>query len=173
MSQKFSSIKVFQMKYFKCLALFALVSTATNVFAAPDYYNFIKSSEGCKYIIYKDSRGNNSVGIGHLLLPTDKVKKVYSEKDVRDFFNKDVAAAEIIARKQFTNFDSLSDDAKEIVVSLAFNLGSGGLSKFKNFKAAIVSKDFTRAAKELKDSNWYKQVGLRGKKYVMILNNMG
>ena len=159
------------MKYFKCLALFALLST--SVFAAPDYYNFIKSSEGCKYIIYKDSMGNKTVGIGHLLLPTDKIKKAYSEKDVRDFFNKDCESAIMIARKHFPNFDSLSDDAKEIVVSLCFNLGSGGISKFKNFKAAIVSKDFTRAAKELKDSNWYLQVGVRGKKYVMILNNMG
>lgn len=160
------------MKYIKCLALFAVLAT-TNVFAAPDYYNFIKSSEGCKYIIYKDTMGNKTVGVGHKLLPTDKIKSVYSEKDVRDFFNKDVTAAEIIAHKHFPNFDSLSDDAKEIVVSLCFNLGSGGISKFKNFKKAITNKDFTRAAKELKDSNWYSQVGLRGKKYVAILNNMG
>lgn len=162
------------MKYIKCLALFALVfTTTTSVFAAPDYYNFIKSSEGCKYIIYKDTMGHKTVGVGHKLLPTDKIKSVYSEKDVRDFFNKDCESAITIARKHFPNFDSLSDDAKEIVVSLSFNLGSGGISKFKNFKAAIVSKDYRKAASELKDSNWYKQVGLRGKKYVMILNNMG
>jgi lysozyme len=155
----------------KTIGLFSLL--AVNCFAAPDYYNFIKSSEGIKYSIYKDSRGNKTVGVGHLMLPTDKIKASYSEKEVRAFFDKDLGAALIIARKHFPNFDSLSDDAKEIVVSLAFNLGSGGLSKFKKFKAAIANKDFTRAAKELRESNWYSQVGVRGKKYVAILNNMG
>lgn len=159
------------MKYFKCLALFALVLTSTSVFAAPDYYSFIKSSEGIKYSIYKDSRGNPTVGIGHLIAPSDQIKKVYTEKEIQAFFNKDCGAAIKIARDTFPNFDSLPDNIKEILVSLSFNLGRGGINKFKNFKAAITNKDYKRAAKELKDSAWHKQVGLRGKKYVSILNN--
>jgi len=49
-------------------------------------------------------------------------------------------------------------------------LGSGGLNKFKNFKKAIARKDYNCAAKELKDSAWFRQVGLRGPKYVKVLN---
>jgi lysozyme len=152
----------------KTIALFSLL--AVNCFAAPDYYNFIKSSEGCKYSIYKDSRGFNTVGVGHKMLPTDKIKASYSEKEIQAFFNKDVAAAEKIARKQFPNFDSLPDNIKEILVSLAFNLGNGGLNKFKNFKKYIHTKDYKNASRELKASAWFKQVGLRGPKYVNILN---
>lgn len=154
----------------KSFGLFALLVTTS--FAAPNYYTFIKSSEGIKYSIYKDSRGNDSIGIGHKIISGDKIKSNYSEKEIQAFFNKDCNAALIIARRQFNNFDSLPDDIKEIIVSLAFNLGEGGISKFKNFKAAITNKDYGRAANELKSSMWYKQVGLRGKKYVAILNNV-
>lgn len=170
MSQKFSRVRVFQMKYFKCLALFA-VFAATNCFAAPDYYSFIKSSEGIKYSIYKDSRGNPTVGIGHLITPSDKIKSVYTEGEIRTFFHKDCSAAVKIARDTFSNFDELPDNIKEIIVSLSFNLGRGGINKFKNFKTAIGNKQYKVAANELKSSMWYKQVGLRGKKYVGILNN--
>ena len=155
----------------KSFGLFALLVTTS--FAAPDYYNFIKSSEGIKYSIYKDSRGSDTVGVGHKIISGDRVKSNYSEKEIQAFFNKDCNAALIIARRQFNNFDSLPDDIKEIIVSICFNLGEGGIKKFVKFKNAIARKDYKRAAKELKDSAWHKQVGVRGKKYVAILNNMG
>ena len=77
-----------------------------------------------------------------------------------------------IAKKVFPSFDKQPKKVQILLVSLTYNLGEGGIQKFKKFRAAIELRDYKRAAKELKDSAWYKQVGKRGPKYVSILENI-
>ena len=44
---------------------------------------------------------------------------------------------------------------------MRFNLGPSRFRRFKKMIAAVKEKDFSRATEEMKDSNWYRQVGKR------------
>ncbi|AJQ94264.1 glycoside hydrolase family protein [Gynuella sunshinyii] len=50
---------------------------------------------------------------------------------------------------------------RRVLINMAFNLGVNGLLKFKNMLAALANRDFSRAAVEMLDSKWARQVGKR------------
>ena len=52
---------------------------------------------------------------------------------------------------------------------MCFNLGKGGLGGFRNFGAAIKRKDYKTAAKEGRDSRWYRQVTNRAERLMKML----
>ncbi len=51
-------------------------------------------------------------------------------------------------RKIVPDFDQLPDPAQEALFDMGFNLGIGGLQKFRNLLAAVASRDWERAAAE-------------------------
>lgn len=61
-------------------------------------------------------------------------------------------------------FKSQSDLRKAVLLDMCFNIGYSGLMKFKKMWIALGSKDYEKAALEMKDSSWYTQVGRRGKR---------
>jgi len=50
-----------------------------------------------------------------------------------------------------------------------FNLGYGGLSKFKNMIAALQSEDYVTASREMLRSKWAKQTGRRATKLASMM----
>ena len=53
---------------------------------------------------------------------------------------------------------NLSSNRQGILTNMAYNMGEGTLSNFKDLKAAIVKGDWKQAQVEMKDSAWSKQV---------------
>jgi GH24 family phage-related lysozyme (muramidase) len=51
-------------------------------------------------------------------------------------------------RQIIPDFDRLPDPAQEALFDMGFNLGIGGLQKFRNLLAAVASRDWERAAAE-------------------------
>jgi GH24 family phage-related lysozyme (muramidase) len=51
-------------------------------------------------------------------------------------------------RQIIPDFDRLPDPAQEALFDMGFNLGIGGLQKFRNLLAAVASRDWQRAAAE-------------------------
>ena len=49
---------------------------------------------------------------------------------------------------------------------MMFNMGYGRLSKFKGMKRGVDAKDWNKAADEMVDSRWYKQVTNRAQRLV-------
>lgn len=137
-----------------------------------DYKNHFVKYEGLKTKTYRDSRGFLTVGIGHKFEKGEKTKENYSNVEIDSFFRSDLKEAQQIAMKVFPSFNSQPDKIKILLVSLCFNLGEGGINKFKDFKKAIDKKQYNVAANELKDSLWYRQTGKRGVSYVSILNSV-
>lgn len=138
-----------------------------------EYFQHLKDYEGYRKNPYKDSVHKFvTVGIGHKFEKGERIKSEYSDSEIRNFFKSDLDDAIRIAKSNFNNFDSLPKGVKVHLVSLAFNLGKGGIRKFVDFKGAIQKKDFKTAAKELKDSIWYNQVGRRAKDYVNFFNSV-
>lgn len=48
----------------------------------------------------------------------------------------------------------LSDARQQVIVCMAYQLGVGGVARFKKMIAAIERADFTAASAEMLDSNW-------------------
>lgn len=63
--------------------------------------------------------------------------------------------------EKFEWFNGLTDVRKEVLVNLHFNIGHYSFLGFRNMIAAIKNGNFERAAEEMKDSKWYRQVGSR------------
>ena len=55
----------------------------------------------------------------------------------------------------------LSPARQDVLLNMAYNLGVGGLFRFKFMWNAIYRKDFNRAAEEMLNSRWAKQVNGR------------
>lgn len=141
-----------------------------------DYYNHIKASEGYRNTVYKCSAGFNTVGIG-TNLDSRKIKarvgQKFSDSQIQAWAREDIMRAERIAKQVFPSFNKQPKQVQILLVSLSYNLGQGGISKFKDFRGAIEKNNYKLAAAELKDSRWYFQVGFRGRKYVEILKKIG
>jgi len=137
--------------------------------------------EGCKYEIYLDSKGLPTFGIGHLLTKDDIEYQPYmnlkkggkikiSKERVDEVFERDVKIACEDCKIIFDDFDNIPSELQEILANMAFNLGRKNLSKFVNFIKAIKSKNYKLAAKEMKNSLWYEQVGNRAKRLCERMN---
>ena len=70
---------------------------------------------------------------------------------------------------KYTWFTSLDEVRRKVCIDMAFNLGLGGFSKFKNMIRALAAKDYQKAAREMENSVWYRQVGDRAKRLVRMM----
>lgn len=157
----------------------ATESVVSKNFNLAAYQCQLKIHEGIKNVSYIDSVGKPTGGIGHLLRTNELVKypvpTPISESQVNQWFQGD-AQISISGAQRLLGidvWDVLTDIRKRACADLCYNLGEGGLSKFKRFIAGMKSGDYNLAAASLRDSKWFTQVGRRGPNIVtMILNNV-
>lgn len=145
----------------KFILLFILLAASIKAQTFEEYKSFLTKYEGYENYSYKDANGY-SVGIGHYLGEKSKKGIYYNDKQIANFFKKDLEIAISIARKYVKNFDKLDKNRKLVIISCAYNLGETRFSQFKRFIRAINSNNYKLAANELKDSKWYYQVKNRG-----------
>lgn len=132
----------------------------------------IKKDEGIRrdkdgsHVSYRDSKGNPTGGIGHLL--TEEERELYPkgtaipDEIVTQWFNTDMAEADssltrILEKKAVR----VPDDVYSVLLNMAYNLGEEGLLGFTDMWDAIEVGDWQRASAEMKDSKWAKDVGNR------------
>ena len=137
----------------------------------------LKIDEGVVYAIYKDHLGYPTFGIGHLVLESDPeygqdVDVPVSEERVDECFEKDVQVVVGDCKKLHDGWDGYPEEVKQIVANMMFNMGLTRLSKFKNHNAALQSGDWKEAAKEGRDSRWYKQVTNRAERLMKRLEKI-
>lgn len=118
----------------------------------------LRIDEGVRKKPYQDTKGKLTAGVGRNL---DDVGLRGDEIDL--MLDNDIAQAVRDAEQYLGKavFDALSDDRQRVLLNMAFNLGFTKLSGFKQFRAALIARDYTRAAAEMMDSAWSKQVGQR------------
>lgn len=71
--------------------------------------------------------------------------------------------------KRFPAFNNLSPLRQEIIMNMRFNLGSGGLRKFKKMWEAIEAENWHAAGEQMLDSLWAKQVGERASQLSKVM----
>ena len=133
--------------------------------------------EGCTNVIYIDSVGKLTVGIGHLIVPGDPeygkpAGTKVSDTRVQELFEQDLSTALADCNTVFSNFGTLPQEAQRIIANMMFNLGRPRFEGFKNFIAAVKAKNWSKAADEMVDSKWYGQVGDRSKRLVERMRSL-
>ncbi len=111
---------------------------------------------------YKDSEGYLTIGVGHLI---DKRKKGELPAKIIDaLLMHDIREVMKQLDKKLPWWRSLDETRQRVLVNMAFNLGINGLLKFRKMLAALEAGDYEKAAEEMLDSRWAKQVGKRAER---------
>lgn len=130
--------------------------------------------EGYIREIYLDSEGYETFGVGHLVTELDvehtwPVGTPVTDERILAVFEEDFLDALEDAESLVDGLYNHSDAVIRVLVNMAFNLGRTRLRQFKNMLAAIEARDYKKAADEMEDSKWYRQVGRRSKELVNIM----
>lgn len=122
----------------------------------------IKKHEGFRNTVYSDSLGKATIGYGHLLTEDDDFEEgiQYDKSLLEILFDKDFNRAAYNA-EQLLEGINICDTAREIIVEMVFQLGIGGVSKFKKMFEALRKKDYNEAAEQMLDSQWRVQTPKR------------
>jgi len=132
----------------------------------------IKKHEGFVPKIYKDQLGFKTIGYGHLLLPTDKFKEgvTYKKKDLEQVFDSDFNIAKSNANQLIEGLP-IHHQAKCVIIEMVFQLGIGGVSKFKKMWKALKQNNYKIASEEMLDSRWAKQTPSRAEELSSVMKS--
>ena len=131
----------------------------------------IAADEGEVHEIYLDHLGLATFGIGHLVRDDDPesglpVGTPVDKDRVVEAFESDIETVLSDCIKLYPDFDDLPEEAKRVIANMMFNMGRPRLSKFKGMKSGVDARDWNRAADEMVDSRWYRQVTNRADRLV-------
>ena len=125
--------------------------------------------EGVKYEVYLDHLDLKTVGIGHLCREDEPefdepVGTQVDEDRCTELFEEDIKSVIKDCKKVFEDWDDMDDELKQICCNMMFNLGLPRFSKFRKMINNIINKNYLKAAEEMRDSRWYRQVTNRAER---------
>ena len=131
----------------------------------------IAADEGEVHEIYLDHLGLATFGIGHLVRDDDPesglpVGTPVDNDRVVEAFESDIETVLSDCNKLYPDFNDLPEEAQRVIANMMFNMGRPRLSKFKGMKSGVDARDWNRAADEMVDSRWYRQVTSRADRLV-------
>jgi lysozyme len=136
--------------------------------------NSIKKHEGFRNKVYKDTLGKRTIGYGHLCVEDWwEDDKEYTQAELERIFDKDFDKAKEGASKLYEGCE-INDTAKGVIIEMVFQLGTTGVSKFKNMWKALkeTPPNYSVAKIEMLDSRWAKQTPNRAKELSNIIGGI-
>jgi len=130
--------------------------------------------EGVRFTVYADPRGLPTVGIGHLVRRDDHLTlgDPVTPEQVAAWFDTDLTHALAACQTLFPTWEGFPDEVQEVLANMCFQLGRGGLAKFRKALAAIKNHDWPQAAHEMRDSLWYRQTPHRAERLALRLEKL-
>lgn len=116
----------------------------------------IKQDEGLRLKPYLCTADKLTIGYGRNL-----EDKGITEAEADYLLANDILSVTHQLRKRVPFFDRLEPFAQEVLINMAFNLGISGLLTFKKMFTALEIGHYERAATEMLDSRYARQVGGR------------
>jgi lysozyme len=149
---------------------------SVNISSDADIMDMIKQHEGVRNQPYKDTKGLWTVGVGHLIgngktLPPEW-NRTFTDAEITNIFKKDYQH-HMQAAEKIPGFNNLNLKGQAALIDLTFNMGPTWWKKWPNFTKAMQAGNIAQAANELKNSEWYSQVGRRAPKIVSLLQSGG
>ncbi|MDR2099272.1 MAG: glycoside hydrolase family protein [Campylobacteraceae bacterium] len=141
--------------------------------ALSDLIKQIKNDEQFRARRYLDSEGYPTIGYGtklplsaqEIALVSDPENLTEEEADKLLFSRLSAMMKELNAVKGEV-IEKLSDNRKEVIYNMLYQLGVKGLLGFKRMWLALEAGDYAKAADEMKDSKWYYQTPARAKRLI-------
>ena len=137
----------------------------------------IKTEEGFRTHPYLCSEGYVTIGYGTKL----HNKKGMDPKDFSLVVNEESAMAlltvevnhivnRLVAGPYSATFRDIDKVRKDILISMAYQMGTNGLYGFKRMWVALANKDYLTAAEEMLDSAWAKQTPERAHRHTLAMS---
>ena len=123
----------------------------------------LRRHEGVRLRPYTDTVGKLTIGVGRNL-----ADRGISEDEADYLLDNDIWLVEEALRR-YDWFLALSDVRQNVLLNMGFNMGVPRLLVFMRLISALRAGDYWRAAVEMLDSQWAKQVGSRA---VELANQM-
>ena len=123
-----------------------------------------KEFEGLRLKPYTCPAGKLTVGYGHNLEDNGITQEI-----AETLLKTDLALARMEVGAKIPYCYQLNEPRQYVLVDMCFNMGIGRLLTFKKMLAALKEGYYERAAYEMMDSKWAKQVGRRAEKLAEIM----
>lgn len=128
-----------------------------------DLIEDLKRDEGFRARPYKCTADKLTIGYGRNLEDVG-----ITRDEAEQLLANDIQTA-IDMAQVFNWFGSLTPNRKRAIVNMIFNLGLTRFMKFKKMIAALDQGDYKEAARQARDSAWFKQVGDRANRVVELI----
>ena len=132
---------------------------------AVDLKTQLLREEGAESCAYQDSLGFWTIGVGRLIdsrkgggLSNDEIDFLL-ENDIKTKTREVLLAMPWMSR--------LSEPRQAVLIGMAFQMGIGGLLKFKRTLGSIEDGQYTEAAAEMLDSAWARQTPARARRMAL------
>ena len=129
----------------------------------------IKKHEGYRVDVYKCSEGFDTGGYGHKIIPGEEIPT--TKEGWNKLFEKDFQTACEGADRVLGDID-INTNAKEIIIEMVYQMGEGGVSKFKGMLSALSDGRYTDASDEMIDSLWYRQTPNRASALALAMREI-
>jgi len=120
--------------------------------------------EGLRLKVYRCTSGKLTIGYGRNL-----EDRGITEDEAAILLDNDITDTIRTLSHAFEWFDDLSPIRQRVLVDMAFNLGIGGLRKFRRFLGALSRHEYEAAAQEMLTSKWARQVKGRAQRLATML----
>ena len=106
-----------------------------------------------------------TIGYGHLCVEPEQWDddKEYTREELERVFDNDFEEA-LKNAESLIGERSINFIAKQVIIEMVFQLGIGGVGKFKKMWSALDSEDYGEASFQMMDSLWAKQTPNRAEK---------
>lgn len=118
----------------------------------------IKEYEGFSALVYSCPSGYDTIGFGRNI-----EQKGITKQEAEYLLANDIQQCIKELKGIINRFDDLPDKAKLVLIDMCYNLGLSKLLNFENMLDAIDARDWEKAAEELLDSRYARQVKRRAR----------
>ncbi len=134
--------------------------------------------EGWKNRPYTCPAGHKTIGVGFNMevniMPSDiashlRLKGYLPDDMINRLLDISIDTAVMNCKEIYKGFDGFSENRQLALIDFLFNVGAGTALRFKKMRAAIKEGDWNRAADEMIDSAWFKQVKGRATEVVDLV----
>ena len=116
----------------------------------------IRKEEGKSLLVYKDTLGHLTVGVGHKVLPEDNLRLGESITEAKSsaLFLADLKKAQDGVEDLIPLTGSQLPIVEHVLTCMVFQMGVSGVLGFIRFLKALEHCNYALAAKEMLDSKW-------------------
>ncbi len=128
--------------------------------------SILRKNEGLSLVPYHCPAGKVTIGYGHNL--TDNGIPIHIAEQLLDY---DLKQAQKQLFKNYPSYSEFSENRKNALIDMVFNIGIVSFKKFKNMHRYLEIKDFDMAAAEMLNSKYAVDVPKRAGRNAKIIKN--